>query len=123
MPRTSRRTASKTRVEGSPPDDDKDMILKAASLLIGSRRISHQATIDAARALKALVEGVDISQREGRLVRIEIVFTGRGKIKLGPFLRPTAAIAEDETDHDNGIAIAAAMKRGEQLAARILRGP
>jgi len=87
MPRTSRGIASKTPVKrGSRPASGKEVAKKAANLLVGCHVIPREAKTDVARALEAMVNGVSLALRVGRLVHIEIVFSSRGKIKLSTFV-------------------------------------
>jgi hypothetical protein len=127
MPMTtvSRRTASKAQAKcGSRPATGKEIAQKAAGLLTGSRLLPRQAQPGAARALEAMVRGVKISLREAASVRVEVVFTPRGKIMVSDLARlPEANNPKDETSIYDKTAIATARKRGAEIAAKILSGP
>jgi hypothetical protein len=124
MPTVSRKTASKLQAKGNWKANGKEIVQKAAGLLTGSHLLPRQAKAGVARALEAMIRGVDISLRDSSSTRIEIVFTPHGEIAVGDVAQPLAAIdLKVKANKDNKTAIAAARRRGVVTVTKILSGP
>jgi hypothetical protein len=69
----------------------------AVELLIESGLLLLDARSGAARALEVIIKGIQIAQREARSVRVEIIFTSRGKIMVSSLGRPTVTATKRST--------------------------
>jgi hypothetical protein len=97
------------------------MAKKAASALATGRVLPRDSEAGAARVLEAMIRGVEVAQRKGASMHVEIVISPAAKIMVGKLSRMVRPIKG--RDPNNNAGITAAMRRGEKTVARILSGP
>jgi len=120
LPTASRRVTGRANSKGGlHPTGGKRATRKAASVLTDSRLLPDTAKAGAVRALEVLVQGVRQARDEAREVRVEMIFTPRGRIVVGSLARPSTI----EAPSNNEAAIAAAMERGAETVAKIISQP
>jgi hypothetical protein len=95
---------------------------KAATVLTTGRILPRDSQAGAARVLEAMIRGVDVSQRKGASMRVEIVITPAAKIVVGKLTRRIVSPTKGR-DPNNKAEITTAKRRGEKTVASILSGP
>lgn len=118
---TSRGMQAKSR---SARSITRAIALEATSLLTSRGMLSWGVSVGVARALEAIVKGVRIAQTRAKSVRIEVICTPQGKVKVNGF-RQATIVDESGPDFNSGNerAISAAQERGKTIVHEILSRP
>src|SRR4051794_2067356 len=108
-----RKTTSQGRIrDGRRSPTIKQTAKKAASALATGRVLPRDSEAGAARVLEAMIRGVEVAQREGTSMHVEIVISPAAKIMVGNLTRIVRPIKG--RDPNNNAGITAAMRRGEK---------